>query len=1036
MGALRDAAIPLEHIAAELAAIPLSSPRAFELAPTAFDPRCEGVTHALWRAAERELVTAFPSFSIDEFVALRDWLWFRNEIRDDEQDYRISFVDYVHRLSEATLEFAGNVYRPRLPPWAEQSTYEVGGAPDARARRFWRWISFALPPDLLVAAWGDTNAVTAEIELVSPVLTRMLADGGYTEPHAHVGAGVSFEMLWVAVQHAIAEPDNVKADRFHSPGAEADEGREFMHLLLHGAVCRYVLAAFLHERSIYPALGPFEEYLQYFVEPLLVVDDASREDRPPIPWRARHGSGVRVEHDAIEQLDASHDLRRGLHRSPESWRMLSLMLHNVARGAVADDRRGVIVDVLAAQQVYVHLTRIRERWPVLPSSPVKAMRADPIGHVFPAEGRDLETSEISYIRASLRYLRGQGRDDHLFASLFWQTQRVKTRFYRHIVQRPMTPGLQWFIRFFRRLRQSRGKGVGVELMVYESARLSGMGMGLSGLELRTSPAATPEDTKKLVDDFRRSFEALQRVDRNKLNYQDDASHHERLATERAREVKPWSDARNDVRRTEFGLILHFSRERGGGWDQGGPAALGMGSHADPQAKDNLGLRFSALYREKRREANSVSTVLRRYPRCLQVLRGIDACTDELGVPTWVLAPLCKHVRNVSRATSDFLRREFGENVPPLRVTVHAGEEFIHLLGGLRRVDEALTYLELGQGDRIGHAMSLGVHPGEWCRRSGAVAVSKLERLFDLAWEWRFATTSQISLSANRLQFVIDQIEQLSRAIFREYAHPPQVARFLQLLADSRYLACIAFPNGPVPEYEQFLMAARMVDSELSSAHQKVHDDIERVWRDIAHVEDRADADWKRDIAKALGSLFRRVESPNSAHGEEPLRLLYRYLTDPRAFREGQRLILVDPIAEEQSLFDLQVALRKKVGSKGITVEINPSSNLLIGNLSDLRNHPLWRLKPPHRDEALGDIALCIGTDDPITFMSGTRQEYQLIYDTLTLAGLSDNGAREWIDDCRRAGLESRFTVGAAADFSFEKIWELMDVDLSHLQQLS
>lgn len=1044
MGSLRDAAIPLEHIAAELAAIPLSSPRAFELAPTSFNPECKGVTEKLWRAAERELVTAFPSFSIDEFVALRDWLWFRNEIQIGSQDEEkeVSLVEYVYRLSEATLEFAGNVYKPRLPIWAEQTTYDTGGAPDARARRFWRWISFALPPDLLIAARGDTNAVTAEIELVSPVLSRMLADGGFTEPHVHVGAGISFDMLWVAVHHALAQADALEAKDFYSPGAEGNEGYDFIHLLLHGAVCRYTLAAFLQERERHPALTFLTEFLQHFVEPLLsnrLPPDRPDEDEHWPTWNATSQMADRGDREAIEQLNRAYRSRIGVHGSPESWRMLTVMLHNLAKGAVTGGERGIDVDLRSAQHVYARLTRIRERWPKFPATPLEGLRADPIGDIFPAQGRDLETSEIGFIRASLRYLRGAGAKDDVFAKLFWQTQRVKTQFYRHVVQRPMTPGLQWFVRFYRRLRAGRGSGVGVGLLVYESARISGMGQGLKGLELRTSPAETPEDTKSLVDSFREAFEALQRVDRGVIGgagtSDEDSSHRERNAIERAQRVAPWTDARSDSRRTEFGLVLHFTRERGGGWDQGRPTALGRGSHADPQAKDNLGLRFSAFYRTKRREAHSVATMLHRYPRSLQVLRGIDVCTDELGVPTWVLAPLCNYVRSVSRATSDYLRRECGENVPPLRVTVHAGEEFIHLLGGLRRVDEALSYLELGQGDRIGHAMSLGVHPGDWCRRSGAVAVSKLERLLDLAWEWRFATTNGIALSANRLQFVIDQIERLSRDIFKEFAHPPQVARFLELLGDSRYLGCVAFPNGPVPEYEEFLSAARALDAKLGSSHVQVHHDIEKVWRDLSQGASRAEEDWKRDIASALLSLYQRIESPHSAHGEEPLRLLYRYLTDARAFREGQVLTLVDPIAEEQSIFDLQVALRKKVGAKGITVEINPSSNLLIGNLSDLKNHPLWRLKPPQRDEALGDIALCIGTDDPITFMSGTRQEYQLIYDTLTLAGLSDNGAREWIDDCRRAGLESRFTVGAGADFSHDKIWELMDVDLSHLQQL-
>jgi hypothetical protein len=558
------------------------------------------------------------------------------------------------------------------------------------------------------------------------------------------------------------------------------------------------------------------------------------------------------------------------------------------------------------------------------------------------------------------------------------------------------------------------------MLVYEAARISGMGLGLKSLELRTTPASTPQQTKDLVNEFREGFEALQCVDRGRrppgLLSIDPGERQEREAVHRARSIARWTDAQRDPVMTEFGLIFHFARERGGGWDAGAPTVLGRGGHADPQAPGNMGLRYSRFYRAKREEAISVATLLRRFPRSLSIL------------------PLCKYLRRVSRVVSDHLRHEYAENVPPLRMTVHAGEEFVHLLGGLRRVDEAMSYLELGQGDRIGHGMALGLHPAHWCRRSGVIAVSRMDRLFDLAWEWRFATNHGISLSAARLQYVIDQIERLSRDIFREFALPPQVVRFCDILGDVRFLECARFPRGFVPDYDEFLDAARLRDSELTQTHMSMHDDIERIFHDVSGGARNTDTErLGADVAHAIQSLHRRMES-QSIHGEEPWRLLFRYLTDVRAFRAGQKLILVDPMADEQSLLDLQVALRRKVGAKGVTIEINPSSNLLIGNLGDLDNHPLWRLKSPRGDRSLGDLAVCIGTDDPITFMSSTRQEYQLVYDTLTMAGLSDNAARAWIDECRRAGLESRFTLGAGVDLRHDTIWELMDVDISHLQQ--
>ena len=67
-----------------------------------------------------------------------------------------------------------------------------------------------------------------------------------------------------------------------------------------------------------------------------------------------------------------------------------------------------------------------------------------------------------------------------------------------------------------------------------------------------------------------------------------------------------------------------------------------------------------------------------------------------------------------------------------------GEDFVHLLGSIRRVGEAVQYLGLREGDRIGHGVALGVDVNEWAERATGLAIPRGERLFNLLWAWRCA----------------------------------------------------------------------------------------------------------------------------------------------------------------------------------------------------------------------------------------------------------------------------------------------------------
>ncbi|MBZ0119237.1 MAG: hypothetical protein K8H88_19745 [Sandaracinaceae bacterium] len=92
----------------------------------------------------------------------------------------------------------------------------------------------------------------------------------------------------------------------------------------------------------------------------------------------------------------------------------------------------------------------------------------------------------------------------------------------------------------------------------------------------------------------------------------------------------------------------------------------------------------------------------------------------------------------------------------------------------------------------------------------------------------------------------------------------------------------------------------------------------------------------------------------------------------------------------------------------ITVETNPSSNLLILDCGSIEKHPAWRLREP--DGAGPAIPITINDDDPITFATRLADEYAYLHVELLRAGKSSEQALDWIDRAREASLRSRFTV--------------------------
>ena len=215
----------------------------------------------------------------------------------------------------------------------------------------------------------------------------------------------------------------------------------------------------------------------------------------------------------------------------------------------------------------------------------------------------------------------------------------------------------------------------------------------------------------------------------------------------------------------------------------------------PDVGNPSGFRFARFYLQQRREAQALVGVLRGFPLALRTFRGIDLCTDEAGVPIWVMAPLMRWVREAGQAAAALLRDRGIESVPPLRTTVHAGEDFVHLLTGLRRLDEAIRHLGLEEGDRIGHGMALGLDPTTWFGRIGRVVQTREERLLDLVWEWDFYAKSHADVGSGRLSYLRSNIARLGEHVFGETVTPEDLVHLIRALHCERELKGQGFPAG-------------------------------------------------------------------------------------------------------------------------------------------------------------------------------------------------------------------------------------------------
>jgi hypothetical protein len=508
-----------------------------------------------------------------------------------------------------------------------------------------------------------------------------------------------------------------------------------------------------------------------------------------------------------------------------------------------------------------------------------------------------------------------------FDALWWFYVRVRARFHRHFIEEPGLEGLGYFNEIYQRSKalgalRQRVQQYPAELMRH----LNPLGR-MRHIEMRVVP--DPSALAELLS----------------------------VAAEMARQRRA-----RDGRGATLSVVAH---------------SVKWGSLAE---SGGLDLAMLAL----RDEITNLETLMEieapiGLPRHVV---GFDVAGRELARPNWFYLPAFVELR-------DWWRSHLAPHCPGCHAfgyTFHAGEDYLHLIQGLRHIGEVLSWFPWEAGDRIGHGLALATDALAWQARTPLVAARPDWVLFDLTWEWGLAVEQGLPMEPGFLARLGDMIVRLGEDL---------------LDADAA-----ASADGGVGRSGWADAGAEATASRPRTAREW-HDVFRALFCPNLVLGVRDAPVWWRGISDyrshECGPLFTRPHVRWAL--PRYLRLLDRGV--PLApISYPFRATAADRALEAERIRNLQEHLIAALARAHVAVEACPLSNQTITGIPTLVDHPLLALR--------GRLPVIANTDNPLTFGTDLPLELRLLFEA----------ALERDDDAERALAAVRALVADGQRFRF------------------
>lgn len=172
-----------------------------------------------------------------------------------------------------------------------------------------------------------------------------------------------------------------------------------------------------------------------------------------------------------------------------------------------------------------------------------------------------------------------------------------------------------------------------------------------------------------------------------------------------------------------------------------------------ETHDDSQIRYKHFREDIDHRADLLLQILQDNTSLSKSVLGIDAAASEFDTPPEVFAPTYRKLRSGGY-------RHF---------TYHAGEDFFHVLSGLRTIYEAITFLDLRRCDRIGHATAAGIPIALWKNNIGdKMLIKKGEHLDNLIFAYHMISQKDNERLKSFLPMLSLRIDELGYEIYQDY----------------------------------------------------------------------------------------------------------------------------------------------------------------------------------------------------------------------------------------------------------------------------
>lgn len=231
---------------------------------------------------------------------------------------------------------------------------------------------------------------------------------------------------------------------------------------------------------------------------------------------------------------------------------------------------------------------------------------------------------------------------------------------------------------------------------------------------------------------------------------------------------------------------------------------------------------------------------------------------------------------------------------------------------------------------------------------------------------------------------------------------------------------------------------------LHSEHQFSFDIFQyyRAWKLLADDPILYDSGYYREPLLMSDTLYERSRVNTKYPGDYGIRFIkevflinyfYHYSRSIRS--EGEKQIQKNvTMTYIDGVNQVQQAMQREIGRRGLAIETNPTSNLHISTIKQYNRHPILNLYNRELEvdtellEKNPQLLVSINTDDQGIFNTSLENEYALL--ACSLENITDSDEKfkfrypkqrvyAWLDSIRKMGLDQSFLRAAAQRDSFE-----------------